>query len=200
MPTFFRDDDYVAYLELMGEWCRDCGVQILAYCLLPDHVHLLAVPKSADALRAAIGEAHRRYTRQINARKRWTGCLWHGRFASFAMDKSYLLAAARFVELNPLRADLVAKPRDYRWSSALAHLRGKDDCLVQVSPLLELAGEGNWRRLLATPLEDEQIDEFRSHGRTGRVLGSNALLTRLEKKLGRTLKRQKPGPKPGSKR
>jgi len=192
-PTFFCEEDYATYLELMREWCAREGVAIWAYCLMPNHVHLIAVPEREDGLRRAIGEAHRRYTRRVNFRERWRGHLWQERFASFVLDEPYLLAAARYVELNPVRAGLVIAPSDYRWSSARAHLNGKDDCLVKVSPLLAIAG--NWRRLLTSALTEEELKRFRAHERTGRVLGDDEFLKRLEKQLGRVLRRQKPGPK-----
>jgi putative transposase len=84
--TFFVDGDYEAYLELMAEWCAEWEVAVWAYCLMPDHVHLIAVPGSEDGLRRAIGEAHRRYTRHVNFREGWRGHLWQGRFASFPAD------------------------------------------------------------------------------------------------------------------
>jgi putative transposase len=133
----------------------------------------------------------------VNFRQGWRGHLWQGRFASFVMDEPYLLAAARYVELNPVRAKLVLAPSQYRWSSARAHLKGKDDGLVRVAPLLELAG--GWRRLLTSALSEEQLQEFRQHERTGRVLGDEEFQRRLEKQLGRVLRRQKPGPKKASK-
>jgi len=191
--TFFRDDDYQAYLDLMAEWCGEHEVQIWAYCLMPNHVHLIAVPKTGDGLRRAIGEAHRRYTRRINFREGWRGHLWQGRFASFVLDEPHLLAAARYVELNPVRAGLVTAPSKYRWSSARAHFKRKDDVLVKVGPLLALAK--NWRQLLTSAATEEQLQVFREHERTGRALGDDAFQRRLEKKLGRVLRRQKPGPK-----
>jgi len=93
-------------------------------------------------LRSALGEAHPRYTRQVNFREGWRGYLWQGRFASVAMDEPYLLAAARYVELNPVRARLAERAGDWRWSSARAHLGGRDDALVKVAPLLALAPTG----------------------------------------------------------
>ena len=120
--TFFNDGDYAAYIELMAEWCREEGVEIWGYCLMPNHVHLIAVPKTEDGLRRAIGEAHRRYTRRINFREKWRGYLWQGRFASFIMDEPYLLAAARYVELNPLRAELVANALDGKAGTRLAQV------------------------------------------------------------------------------
>jgi putative transposase len=123
-PTFFQEDDYRAYLALLGEWCGRCGVQVWAYCLMPNHVHLIVVPQSEDGLRRGLGEAHRRYTRRINFREGWRGHLWQGRFASFAMDERYLRRAARYVELNPVRAKLCRVPWRWRWSSAAAHVAG----------------------------------------------------------------------------
>jgi putative transposase len=192
--TFFGDDDYEAYLELMAEWCREQGVAIWSYCLMPNHVHLIAVPKSEDGLRRAIGEAHRRYTRRINFREKWRGYLWQGRFASFVMDEPYLLAAARYVELNPVRARLVQHPRQWPWSSAKAHLKGRDDRLVSAAPLLAMVG--NWKGFLDSAIPEEQLRDLREHGRTGRPLGSLAFVDRLENLVGRVLKPQKPGPKP----
>ena len=116
--TFFNEGDYAAYLELMGEWCQEKGVQIWSYCLMPNHVHLIAVPSSEDGLRWAIGSAHERYTRRINFREKWRGYLWQGRFASFVMDEPYLLATARYVELNPVRAKLAPSVGAWPWSSA----------------------------------------------------------------------------------
>ncbi|MFH1746607.1 MAG: transposase [Planctomycetota bacterium] len=194
--TFFGRDDYRAYIDLMANWCRQCKVAVWAYCLMPNHVHLIAVPRSADGLRRAIGEAHRRYTRRVNFRKGWRGHLWQGRFASFVMDESYVLAAARYVELNPVKAGLVCRPQDYRWSSAAAHLTGRDDGLVKVKPLLDLVR--SWKAVLSQPADEQQVERIRQHARTGRPLGDEKFVARLSKRLGRTLSPRKPGPKPKS--
>ena len=189
--TFFNDGDYAAYLELMVEWCNKEGVDIWAYSCMPNHTHIIAVPSSEEALRRAIGEAHRRYTRRINFREKWRGYLWQGRFASFVMDEAYLLAAARYVELNPVRAGLVARPEDWRWSSTRAHLCGRDDSLVKVEPLLAMIP--NWRAFLDSACPEGEIDEIRKHARTGRPLGDEAFLDRLEGILGRVVKPKKGG-------
>ena len=104
MDTFFQDVDYQAYLVLMAEWRRKCNVAVWAYCLISNHLHFDAVPETEDGLRLAIGEAHGRYSAMVNHRQKWTGHLWQGRFSSFPMDEKYLLAAARYLELNPGRA------------------------------------------------------------------------------------------------
>ncbi len=191
--TFFGAADYHVYLDLMAEWCGRLGVEIWAYCLMPNHVHLIAVPQTADALGRAIGEAHRRYTRRVNQREDWTGYLWQGRFASFPMDETHLLAAARYAELNPVRAGLVGRPEAYRWSSAAAHIRGRDDKLVRVGPLLELVED--WPDFLAAGLEDSAAERLRRHERTGRPLGDDRFIGRLEAALGRNLRPGRRGPK-----
>ncbi len=189
--TFFCEEDYQVYIELMSEWCKRCGAEIWAYCLIPNHVHLIAVPESEDGLRRAIGEAHRRYTRHVNFHKKWRGHLWQGRFASKVMEESYLIAAARYIELNPVRAGLCADPAEYRWSSAAAHLNGCNDSLVKVKPLLDMVSD--WRALLNSGLSQEEIIAIRRHERTGRPLGSKEFIGSLERKLGKALVPQKGG-------
>ena len=192
METFFDDEDYEMYLSLMHEWCLSSGVEIWAYCLMPNHVHLIAMPDSKEGLAHGVGEAHRRYTRYINFKKSWKGYLWQGRFASFPMDEDYLLASVRYVELNPLRAKLVKKAEDYRWSSARAHLAGKNDILVKVQPMLDRVE--NWSELLASG-DQASFDELRMHERTGRPLGQDSFVERMSLLAGRPLGKKKPGPK-----
>lgn len=192
METFFRDDDYQEYLLLMAEWCRKFNVSVWCYCLMPNHTHLIAVPKTAEGLRLAIGEAHRRYSVMVNRRQQWTGHLWQGRFSSFPMDEVYLLAAARYIEMNPVRANLVDNPYTWKWSSAKAHADGTDDILVKASPLLAMVGD--WRSFLQDT-EEEKANKIRSHERTGRPLGSDSFLESLETSLRRTVKKQKAGRK-----
>ena len=181
--VFFNSADYDAYLELMAAWCRKSGVEIWAYCLMPNHVHLIALPQAEDSLAKGIGEAHRRYTRMINFREKWRGYLWQGRFASFPMDERYLLVAARYIELNPIRAGLVQKPEEYAWSSAAAHLKGKDDRLVITKPLLEMRDD--WRALLADEPSADEMDDLRKHESTGRPLGSDNFIKKLEQLFNR---------------
>lgn len=191
--TFFCDDDYKIYISLMSEWCKKFKVEIWAYCLMPNHVHMIAVPESEDGLRRAIGEAHRRYTRHINFREGWRGHLWQGRFGSFPMDESYLLAAARYIELNPVRAGLAKEPWSYPWSSAHAHLTGEDDNLAKATSLLNMVKD--WRGFLLSAIPDKEIEELRKHELTGRPLGGEHFVKKIEKALGRILRRQKPGRK-----
>jgi len=194
--TFFGNDDFLLYMALMAEWCHRCRVEIWAYCLMPNHVHLIAVPTTPDGLRRAIGEAHRRYTLEVNRREGWSGHLWQGRFASFVMDDRYTLAAARYVEMNPVRAGLVARAGDYPWSSAQAHLLGRDDALTAAAPLL--AQVDGWSAFLAQGAQADVDDQLRKHESTGRPLGSDAFVDYLEGLLNRTLRPLKSGPAPKS--
>jgi putative transposase len=104
---------------------------------MPNHVHLVLSPQSADGMSRGLGEAHRRYTNFINARGRWTGHLFQSRFASVAMDESHLKSAISYVSLNPVRARLVSRAEQWPWSSVRAHLAGQDDGLVSVRPVLD---------------------------------------------------------------
>jgi putative transposase len=151
------------------------------------------VPSHADGLRAGLGEAHRRYTRRINFREAWRGHLWQERFHSFPMDEDHLLACARYVELNPVRAGLTRRPDEWPWSSARAHLAGADDGLAKAAPLLDRVGD--WRAFLDGGLPDEALDALRGHARTGRPLGSAGFVEALERITGRALKKRKPGPR-----
>jgi len=191
--TFFCDNDYRQYIDLMAEWCSRCDVAVWAYCLMPNHIHLVAVPQTEDGLRKAIGEAHRRYARMINLRQGWLEYLWQGRFSSFVMDERYLLAAVRYIELNPVRAGLVNDPDDYPWSSARAHVKGQADYLLSASPVLETIPD--WQVFLWGDRGDMEHQHLRKHERTGRPLGGEGFIEKLEEVMGRRLRRQKSGPK-----
>ena len=107
-PIFFEDGDQDIYRDLLAEQMHKAEVEVWAYCLMPNHVHLILCPRTRDGLVQALGAAHRRWANFINARRRWRGHLFDGRFASVAMDDSHLFAAVRYVALNPVRARLVA--------------------------------------------------------------------------------------------
>ncbi len=194
--TFFRDEDYLAHRELMGEWCRARGVEVWAYSLMPNHVHLIAVPTDSAALRLAIGEAHRRYTRRINFREQWRGHLWQGRFGSFPMSEQHLANCVRYVELNPVRAGLVRRPEEWPFSSAFAHLAGRDDALVRVSPLLERVDD--WSRFLGQGEGQDMGALLRQHESTGRPMGDEGFVTDMERRAGRRLRAGLPGRRPAA--
>lgn len=194
--TYFTEDDYRVYLELLGEWCALHKVLIWAYCLMPNHVHLIVVPQTEEGLRSAIGETHRRYSRRINFRMGWRGHFWQGRFASSPMDEDYLLAAVRYVERNPVQAGIAKSAGDYPWSSARHYLGFHADPLIQQSPLADMVDD--WNAFIDGDIDEKRQNEIRCAERTGRPLGSLDFVSRLEEALGRQdLQKRKPGPKSG---
>ena len=184
--VFFCEEDYRLYLRLLAEFCRKAGTEVWAYCLMSKHVHLIMVPATEDGLRASLSEAHRRYTRHINQREQCRGHLWQERFHSFPMDERYLMAAVRYVELNPVHAGMVERPEDYVWSSARAHLEERDDELVRVQPMLDRVDD--WQDFLAHDPSRATLQELRKHTQTGRPLGDETFLNRLERLTGRVLR------------
>ncbi len=191
--VFFQEGDYAYYLELLVAWCAHEHIEIWAYCLMTNHVHLIVKPAKKSNLGKAIGEVHRRYTRMVNRRENWTGYLWQGRFASYPMHKSWLLKAAAYVELNPVKAGIVKHAWDYRWSSVHAHLAGKDqDGIIKPEKLLALAGD--WRAYLKAARAYSD-NEFEQHERTGRPLGDERFIANAGRLLNRDLLKKKPGPK-----
>jgi putative transposase len=193
--TFFEDGDYALYRDLLAEAAAKAEAEVWAYCLMPNHVHLIVVPSDEDGLRRTFADAHRRYTGFVNARQRWTGHLWQGRFGAVVMDEAHLAHAMRYVSLNPVRARLVERAEDWRWSSVRAHLAGEDDELVRVAPALERYG--TFGKFLGSPADYE--DAWRALRRsetTGRPLGQAEWIAELEARTGRALAPKKRGPKP----
>ena len=197
MKTFFNDGDYSAYLEMLAEAKAEAGVSVWAYCLMPNHVHLVVVPQYEDSLARLFRLVHRQYSRRINFREKWKGHLWQERFHSFVMDERYLLATVRYTELNPVRARLCSEPSDWLWSSARAHLASRDDSVVSVQPMLDRVSD--WGSYLLPGDRDEETAEIRQHEGTGRPAGHDQFVEYLEALTGRDLRKKKPGPKPAIK-
>jgi putative transposase len=192
-PIFFEDGDQEVYRDLLAEQAAKHQVEVWAYCLMPNHVHLILTPTDEAGLGRAVGEAHRRYTNFINARGRWIGHLFQGRFSSVAMDEAHLLAALRYVSLNPVRARLVARAQDWAWSSVRAHLAGVDDELVSVRYALERVER--FADLLGAGDDDAAYRTLRESESTGRPLGNADFVSGLERLLGRPIARRAPGRK-----
>lgn len=195
-PIFFEDGDQDLYCDMLAEQARRADVQVWAYCLMPNHVQLILNPATADGLGRALGATHRRWASFANARGRWTGHLFDGRFGCVAMDEAHLMAAVRYVAMNPVRARLCAEPRDWAWSSTRAHLAGHDDGLVAVSHVLGLWPD--FEALLAQEPDDKAVAALRAAEGTGRPLGTADFVSDLERRLGRPLARRAPGRKPAT--
>lgn len=184
--TFFTSWDYGLYKRLLASECARFGVTVWAYCLMPNHVHLIAQPSEPDSLARALGRAHRAYTAVINRREGWRGYLWQGRFASFPMEDRHLVAATRYVLLNPRRAGLADSAFGWPHSSLQAHLSGVRDELADPGPLASRIG--SWSELLAEDLGVAEALRFRRHASSGLPLGGDEFLAELERATGRRLR------------
>ena len=191
---FFEAGDYALYRDWLAQSCRRFGVACWAYCLMPNHVHLILTPGDGAGLALALARTHRLYAGFANARLRQTGHVFQGRFGSVAMDEAHLIAAARYVALNPVRARLVARAQDWPHSSVRAHLQGRDDALVDVRPLLERAPR--FGDLIDQAPDEGEFQRLRRSELIGRPLGAPAFVEALERQLGRSLTPGKRGPKP----
>jgi putative transposase len=199
MAIFKQTSDYALYRDLLAERLATHDVVCSAYCLMPNHVHLLLTPlrqevaEASASLSRAVGEAHRRYTAFFNARARVTGHLFQGRFGCVAMDEAHWLAAVRYLAFNPVRARLCARPEDWPWSSARAHVAGRSDGLVDVRPVLGLMRDiGQWFE--ETTAKGTKFEEPFSSA--ARPLGDAAFVARIEARLGRSVTPRRRGPKP----
>ena len=192
--VFFDEGDYRFYLDLITGAAKGSKTAIVAYCLMPNHVHFLMIPSHADGLRQTFAEAHRRYTGAIHARHKWTGHLWQGRFSSTAMDSRHFLAAIGYVAMNPVRAGLVERAADWPWSSVRAHLAGSDDGVVTAAPALEAVGD--FAAFLETAEDTAAVTAIRRSRTTGRPVGAKDWVAALEARTDRTLAPVRRGPKP----
>lgn len=192
--VFVTDQDREFYLAQLHKYAAAHGVDIWAYCLMSNHVHVVAVPSTEQALARTFRDTHTVYAMRFNQQNDVYGHLWQGRFYSAVMDEQHLWACVRYVERNPVRAGMVERAAEYRWSSARAR------CLGVADPLLaaDFPAPGivdDWAEWLTGEDEDES-QGIRLATRTGRPCGSPGFLERLESLLDRRLRRRKPGPKP----
>jgi putative transposase len=192
--VFFSDADYALYLKLITESCAAARVACLGFCLMPNHLHLILVPKDEDGLRAALSKANRAYAGIVNARRKTTGHFWQGRYGSVPMDDAHLHEALRYVLMNPVKAKLVQKPADWRWSSARAYLRKRDDGFTAPRKMSDAIGDV--RAFLGETPDMSLLNRILAAETIGRPAASPEVIQKLEKQTGRKLLPEKRGPKP----
>lgn len=187
--VFFVDDDRRAYLRILRLQAEAHGLDVVGYCLMTNHVHVVAVPATEEALAKALGQTHLRYARYINRLHGRSGHLWQNRFYSCALDEPHLWAAVRYVERNPVRAGMVRAAWQYRWSSASAHVGGSDGSdLLNMQAWAAQWDARRWKQELGRPDEAAALTGLRQSTHTGRPLGSDRFLSKLEAALGRRLR------------
>jgi putative transposase len=199
---FHGDDDHRVYKAWLAEAAAANACAIHAYVLMTNHVHLLVTPDGEDSVPRMMQVLGRRYVRHINFCYRRSGTLWEGRYRAAPIDsEAYFLACSRYIELNPVRAKMVARPLDYPWSSYRAHAHGKADPLLQEHALYKALGRGaaerqsSYRALFATPLENEFVEALRTATNGGWVFGSERFKAQIAAALKRRVVPLPPGPK-----
>jgi len=185
--VFFALADRKLYLQLIRENLTEADVRVLAYCLMTNHVHFVAVPEREDSLAVLFGRAHGRYSQALNIRRGRCGHLWQARFHSCPLSPAHLEVGLRYVEANPCRAGLVERPEQYRWSSAAAHLLGEKDRsgVLDMSYWERAGGARTWAELHAAPDNSIQVHAFRKCTYAGRPFGDEGFVEEMERRFQR---------------
>lgn len=170
--VFFGSADYRAWLQIAAATFPVEGVEVWAYCLMPNHTHLIATPSNDKGLARAMAVFNATYARRIHGRRGLSGHLWQGRYASFPMDETYLYRCVRYVGLNPVRAGLVENACEWPWSSVRAHLNGNADPLLTPGPIAELLGDDAARVFGVSRKDEAMWAELRRASQSGQPLGS----------------------------
>ena len=187
--VFFVDADRRVYLALLKQQSHKFGLDVMAYCLMTNHIHLVGTPQTKDALAKAMGRTHLIYTQYINQMHGRSGHLWQNRFHSCALGSGHLVNTLCYVERNPVRAKLVRYAWQYEWSSAVAHTGGNDPSgLLDVRAWSRRHRDADWRETLKRPEDSDVVAALRSASSQGRPLGSDRFLSKLENALGRRLR------------
>lgn len=183
--VFETDDDYLQYLKWLKTYSDKYAVDIWAYCLMSNHVHYVCVPRKEDSLARTFNMLHMRYAQYINRRKQTSGHLWQGRFYSSILDERHTYAAVRYVENNPVRAGVVKKAEDYRWSSAREHIGGRAEGIISVDCYLgdEIP---DWKKYLRENEDEVVINNIRN-AMMGRPCGDVFFIEELEQRFARRL-------------
>ncbi len=199
---FYADSDHDLYLELLRMYFTRYQLSMPGYSLMTNHVHQILIPTLASSLAKGVGLLHNDFARWQHIQSHMSGHLWQNRFFSTPMDEDHFWRALRYIELNPVRAGLVRYAWDWPWSSARAHVTGKDESGLLDMDLWRAWYDGNsWREYLLEGLDNkEEIERIRLATRTGRPLGSEDFVRRLEAVVGRPLLCRRRGPIPGRKR
>jgi putative transposase len=186
-PIFVDDDDAQFFKDALHEAAGRNGLEIHAYVLMANHIHLLASPASEVSMPRTLQSVGRRYVQYFNLRYQRTGTLWEGRYRATIVDaQQYLFDCMRYIELNPVRAGMVRHARDYRWSSYRANGEGRDDALVSPHGLYrrlakeETERRAAYRELVRMPMGTELIEEIRDRTNKGWALGSERFRLKVE--------------------
>lgn len=190
------DTERSIYLDLLHQGMERYGMALLGYCLMSNHIHLIAVPKKKDALARSLKNVHGRFASYWNAANRSSGHVWQGRYYSCPLDEKHLWEALRYVELNPVRAALVGRAPDWAWSSAAVHWGAAVvPSWLEMDAWTRRWSSETWRTYLQIAQDESDLIAIRNSTYSGRPLGSADFTRALEKEAHRPLTPQKRGPK-----
>jgi len=184
--VFFSDNDRRRYLSWLRDYSERYGLDVMGYCLMTNHVHLVGEPQSPDSLALTLRSLNMRHSQAINTERGWSGHLWQGRFFSTALDDPHLWAAVRYVERNPVRAGMVDRAEEHPWSSAAFHLGLRADRIIRTDTQWG-AEIDEWSAFLGESEDAEVIRTLRDRTRLGFPCGDEDFVERVSKMLGRTL-------------
>ena len=185
---FQDNEDRLSYLSWINDYSKKYKLSIFAYCLMDNHVHFIAIPREEDSLAKVFSISHMRYSQYFNKKKKASGHLWQGRFYSCVLDEDYLVAALRYVERNPVRAEIVRKPWRWKWSSAGVHV-GQGDGVINlenITTLIDTTAE-EWKEYIDLDENEEEVENIRKHTLLGRPLGTTDFIAKLGKRIGMVL-------------
>ena len=193
--VFYSRADYLIYLHWLQEYSVQLDVQVLAYCLMTNHVHLILVPQAKDGMSRLFASLHTRFAQRVNRMRNWNGHLWQGRYFASVLDEPKLWSAIRYVERNPVRAGMVQRAEDYPWSSAVAHCSGGRDAILTTDErwLRKVAAMSDWSAWLAEADDAADLEILRLHVAANLPCGSAEFVQTLEAESGRALIRRKRG-------
>ncbi len=176
--TFFTNADRRVYLDLLALHSAESELRVLAYCIMSNHIHLVAIPERETSLAVAMRRLHGRYAQYLNVRRQRSGHLWQNRYFSCPLGNDRLWTAIGYVEQNPVRAGITERPEEYRWSSAWEHLQGGKLLITDPAYFHEQGGMEHWRRLHQQPLDKEQLAQLRDCTYAGKSCGEIAAATK----------------------
>lgn len=199
-PCFFADEDYLFYLERLGEYTKSEGCLLHSFVLMTNHVHILLTPSGLESASMLMKRLGQHYVQYVNRTYKRSGTLWEGRFRScIVQQQEYLIACQKYIEMNPVRAGMVKHPGEYRWSSYLVNAEDEISDLITPHPLYQNFGQTNaerqcaYRQLFRHELATAEIDTIRKATNGNFALGDNQFQTEISKILGRRVTPGKAG-------
>jgi putative transposase len=191
---FLDVEDYCAYSKLFEKNREKYDLDVITYCLMPNHVHFSLIPKEEDSLAKLFRSCHMLHSQHFNRKYERKGHLWQCRFYSCPMDERHSYLAARYIENNPVRSDLVKDPEEWEWSSARVHLLGDyDRSIIKMADARKIIGVQDWRECLNMNISKEEIKRLEESTYSGKPVGNEEFIENLARVFGEKVRKLSPG-------